>query len=487
MVPGMPIEAGWLALGVAFGSGVLLLIFAAESAWLAAQVLLMPEWHESQSDAVDWPSVTVQLPLFNERQVVDRLIRSVASLDYPRERMMIQVLDDSTDDTTDRVARVLDALRADGFQVSHIRRTSRTGFKAGALAHGMALQESEAYAVFDADFVPPPDFLRRVMPMLMTGRTAAVQARWTHLNQHTSLYTRLQALALDVHFLVEQSARYRCGYWMNFNGTAGVWRREAIESAGGWSDDTITEDLDLSIRVQLGGWRIVYLGHLSVPAELPEEVRAIRNQQFRWSRGGAQTAAKLASAVFSSDAGARRKWHAAFLMFGHAVFPILLLMAAAGLFVPEEVVLRGASWLEASIRISWTATGLVCVAHLIALHRRNLSIAHMFRSAWLIPVLMVWTMGLTWQNTRAVIGGWLKRKTDFVRTPKGSAYGPAAVAGGGWHEMMIGLVFLMPLFLRTGQNPFFGLHTMLAAGLLLVGAATWMETILNTYERPSDR
>jgi len=237
----------------------------------------------------EWPFVTVQLPIYNEMHIVTRLVETTAALDYPRDRLEIQVLDDSDDGTHKIAAWAVDAARLRGVDIVHITRAERLGFKAGALSEGLSIARGEFVAVFDADFVAPPDFLKRVVPQFHDPSVGCVQARWGHLNRDYSALTQVQALGIDGHFIVEQTARSRAGLFLNFNGTAGVWRRAAIDDAGGWQGDTLTEDLDLSYRAQLKGWRFAYLPDVVVPAEIPAQISAFKRQQARWAQGSIQT------------------------------------------------------------------------------------------------------------------------------------------------------------------------------------------------------
>jgi cellulose synthase/poly-beta-1,6-N-acetylglucosamine synthase-like glycosyltransferase len=269
------------------------------------------------------PAVTIQLPLYNERYVATRLLEAVGALDYPRDRLEIQVLDDSTDDTTEIVASIADRLRAHGLDVVHLHRRVRTGFKAGALAEGLIAARGEFVAIFDADFVPPPGFLKATLPCFQPD-VAVVQARWGHLNRSFSALTVAQSLGIDGHFAVEQSARARAGLFLNFNGTGGIWRRAAILDAGGWAHDTLTEDLDLSYRAQLRGWRIVYRPDIVCPAELPVLVTGFKSQQRRWAKGSIQTAIKLLPAVMAAPRSPWVKYQAFVHLTYYMIHPLML-------------------------------------------------------------------------------------------------------------------------------------------------------------------
>ncbi|HEV3052032.1 MAG TPA: glycosyltransferase, partial [Longimicrobium sp.] len=270
------------------------------------------------------PRVTIQLPVYNEQYVVRRLLQAVAAIQYPAALLDIQLLDDSTDETTKIAAGIIRRMRAAGVPITHVRRGTREGFKAGALAHGLAQARGELIAVFDADFVPAPDFLHRAVPPFADPRVGAVQARWDHLNREQSAITRIQAFLLDLHFGLEQPARDRGGLFLNFNGTAGVWRRSAIAAAGGWSAATLTEDIDLSYRAQLAGWKLVYLDAYPCPGELPADMSGLRSQQYRWIKGGAQNARLHLARVARSGFPFRVRHHAAqHLLAGSAYVAIL--------------------------------------------------------------------------------------------------------------------------------------------------------------------
>jgi len=371
----------------------------------------------------EWPRVTVQLPIFNERRVVERLIDAVAALDYPRDRLEIQVLDDSTDETRALAARAVERHRADGVDIRLLHRTHRAGFKAGALAAGLEASSGELIAVFDADFVPGPGFLRGLIPHFHDPGVGMVQARWGHLNRHESLVTAAQAVMLDSHFLLEHAVRMGDGLFFNFNGTAGVWRRACIESAGGWTHDTLTEDLDLSYRAQLAGWRFVFEPNVEAPAELPADMEALKSQQRRWAKGSIQTARKLLPRVFAAPLPARVKLEAVFHLTSNFTYPLLLLLGL--LLLP---VLLGTT--TAAPVLVWTlqlgvillgvvpVTLFLAVGQWVARARRTL--------ARDVAAALVLGVGLSVNNSRAVIEGLGSAVGDWDRTPKAGSARTAA-------------------------------------------------------------
>jgi cellulose synthase/poly-beta-1,6-N-acetylglucosamine synthase-like glycosyltransferase len=368
-----------------------------------------------------WPVVTVQLPIFNERYVADRLIEAVCGLDYPRDQLEIQVLDDSTDDTREIVAHQVARLQAVGFDIHHVFRDNREGFKAGALAAGLEVARGEMIAVFDADFVPGRDFLRRTVPHFADSGVGMVQARWGHLNRDYSLLTRIQAILLDGHFVVEHAARARGGCNFNFNGTAGVWRRQAIEEAGGWEHDTLTEDLDLSYRAQLRGWRFVFLSEVVAPAELPAEINAYKSQQNRWAKGSIQTCRKLLGRVIRAPIPLRARMEAVIHLTNNVAY--LLMFALAILIFPAMILRRGeAEWmlLAFDLPIFLSATISVVVFFLVSQHAAGRSV---WQALLFMPPLMGLGMGLAVNNSRAVISGFFRDGGVFYRTPKYSIEG----------------------------------------------------------------
>lgn len=365
----------------------------------------------------DWPSVTVQVPLYNEPLVVERVIDACARLRYPRGRLEVQVLDDSTDVTIERAAKRIAFWQRHGVDVVHIRRDHRDGFKAGALQNGLRVSRGDFVAIFDADFLPQPDFLLRTIPEFTTEDMGVVQARWGHLNQEVSFLTRIQSVGLDAHFAVEQRVRNQEGCFINFNGTAGVWRRACIEDAGGWHGDTIAEDLDLSYRAQMRGWRFRYLQDLEVPAELPSSMSALRSQQFRWAKGSVETARKLLCTLIRSKATRRAKIQGTLHLSAHLVFPFILI--AVLVHAPLLVTAAGGSG-PGDVYFAWMALGLIGFAGFglaQVLAQRDLY-PHWGRRMLRFPLYMAGSIGLSAHNTRAVLEALLGKSTAFVRTPK---------------------------------------------------------------------
>ncbi|HVS01275.1 MAG TPA: glycosyltransferase [Thermoanaerobaculia bacterium] len=364
----------------------------------------------------EWPRVTVQLPLYNEIHVARRLLRAVAGLDYPRDRLEIQVLDDSSDDTRRVVADEVAALRAAGVPITHSTRDDRGGFKAGALAAGLRCARGELVCVFDADFVPRADFLRRTVPWFTDPAVGMVQARWGHLNRDFSLLTRVQALLLDGHFLVEHAGRHAAGCFFNFNGTAGVWRRQAIADAGGWQADTLTEDLDLSYRAQLAGWRFVFLPAVVAPAELPVELADFRSQQRRWAQGSAQTARKLLGRVLRSPLAGRVKAEALVHLTANWSYPLMVVLAL--LVFPAMLLRRGSGpWqlLLLDAPLFGAATLSVLVFYSTAQQAQG---GRWWRRLARLPALMGLGIGLSLGNAAAVLTGAWRDGGTFHRTPK---------------------------------------------------------------------
>ena len=359
------------------------------------------------------PVVTVQLPVFNEANVIERLVDAACRLDYPVERLEIQVLDDSDDETVALAAARVSRWRARGIDIRHVRRPSRRGFKAGALEHGALIARGDFLAVLDADFVAPPGLIRDLLPPFADPSVGAVQAAWDHLSPDATWLTRAQALLLDAHFAVEHEARYRAGLFFNFNGSAGMWRKDCIEAAGGWQSDTLTEDVDLSYRAQLAGWRFVYRDDVRVPAELPSSLRAVEIQQGRWTQGGIQCARKLLPRIWASPLPTAHKIEAAAHLAGHAVHPLTLTMAvalaAAGWLARTEFALP--AFVHAAALLLATVPFVLFYGLAGALRRRR-------RLGRRIVEALLLGLGLGVPLTFAVLRGLSGRRTPFARTPK---------------------------------------------------------------------
>ncbi|MGV3639443.1 MAG: cellulose synthase family protein, partial [Adhaeribacter sp.] len=380
----------------------------------------------------EWPLVTVQLPVYNEKYVVERLIDSVMALDYPPEKIQVQVLDDSTDETRDLVAARVATYRQAGRQISQVTRPDRQGYKAGALAHALPLASGTFIAIFDADFLPGPDFLRRTLPAFDAPDVGVVQTRWGHLNEDYSLLTRLQAFGLNAHFTIEQVARNSAGYFINFNGTAGLWRKSCILDAGSWQPDTLTEDLDLSYRAQLRSWKFKYLEEVEAPAELPASMPAIKSQQFRWTKGGAETARKNLLTVLRSPLPLGTKISALFHLLNSSVFVAVLVAGLLSLplllFKQNYPVSTRLFSISFSYAISLAALlGFYGVSFYQRRRGGPWSFARFLPEFFLFLSI---TMGFSLHNSIAVAEGFLGIRSPFVRTPKFNL----RQGGGNWKD-----------------------------------------------------
>lgn len=406
-----------------------------------------PQATPDRETPYDWPIVTVQLPVYNERHVAVRLIETVARLDWPADRLQIQVLDDSTDDTTQIVAaaarlksdnqqRIVNGehLIANGCWIEHVRRADRQGYKAGALQAGLASAQGEFVAIFDADFMPEPDFLQRTIPSFDDPDVGCVQARWGHVNRNTSQFTRAQALGIDGHFVVEQRVRSAIGAFLNFNGTAGVWRRACMDDVGGWEGDTLTEDLDLSYRAQLAGWRIDYRPDVVAPAELPVQVDAFKRQQFRWAKGSIQTAIKLWGRLWRSPEPLWRKVLSSLHLTNYLVHPLMII----NLFLLLPISFSHSPLLHLAPLLALVAIGPPLM-YLTALQAQGESL---WRRPFHLGALMALGTGLSLNNTKAVYEAVRGVQSEFKRTPKfavidrpaNQASGPVADPPAGWQE-----------------------------------------------------
>jgi len=375
------------------------------------------KYYYGVTDESQYPNVVTQLPMYNEKEVAIRVIDAVAAMDYPKSRHEIQILDDSNDETIGFVNATVERHKKNGINISVIRRTDRTGFKAGALQNGLDFTKADFVAIFDADFVPNPDFLRKAMSFFRDRpKLGLVQGRWTHLNKNASLLTRGQAMGIDGHFMIEQAARSWNGLFMNFNGTAGIFRREAIETSGGWQHDTLTEDMDLSYRMQLAGWETEYVPNLEVPAEIPEDINAFKNQQFRWAKGSIQTAIKIIPMLMKKKVSAFKAMQAVFHLTHYSVHPLMLVLALLTMPVLYYVkVFLPPFWFACLIFCMILAASGPSTMYMISQHFIGNRIR---KQILLIPAMMLIGTGLAVNNGKAVLEALFKKESPFHRTPK---------------------------------------------------------------------
>lgn len=421
----------WTILALYFS---LLGILAIFGAYRLAQVVSFWRYrkHAPQPQAYfseqDLPFVTVQLPLFNEMYVVERLLKAVTALNYPKDKLQIQVLDDSTDETVKLTSDIVNVYKSQGFDIAHIHRADRTGFKAGALENGMTKARGEFLAIFDADFVPKPDTLRKLIHHFTEPLVGCAQMRWSHINGKYNLLTRLQTVMLDGHFVIEQTVRNRTGGFFNFNGTAGIWRKNAIALSGGWQHDTLTEDTDLSFRAQLMGWRFVYLLDEDAPAEVPVEVNSFKAQQRRWAKGVTQVALKLYPRILRSPLPARVKLEMFFRLTGNISYPMMIALSL--LQLPLLLVRYNGGFfhlmlLDVPLLVFSTLSVILfygsAVYYMDKYYKDKQETASRFSGygrMFYLPLVMALGIGLAFSNARAVAEALLGIKTEFVRTPK---------------------------------------------------------------------
>lgn len=438
----------------------------------------VPDWKEL-------PKVTVQLPIFNELYVVERLLDAVAKFHYPLDRLEIQVLDDSTDQTSTIIKNHI--LKYPEINFRYLHRTDRQGFKAGALREGLMVAEGDFIAIFDADFVPDPDFLLKIMGHFKDDQVGMVQSRWTHLNENFSILTRLQAFALDAHFMVEQIGRNEQGAFINFNGTGGVWRKSCILDAGNWQDDTLTEDLDLSYRAQQKGWKFIYRPDIESPAELPPVMSAIKSQQFRWTKGGAECASKHLGDVLRKPFSLRKKIHASAHLLNSVIFIAVFIVSLCSIPVwwafhkgwMPDYYFQGAI----VFFLGFIVIGLVYFfanLSLVDYSRKGIG-----RFIWELPLFLSVSMGLALHNTQAVWEGLTGKKSPFIRTPKYNLQKEETWTKNIYNQLKIpvttyfeGLLALVFIFMTTisiiaetyGMIVF---HFMLAVGYSVVSVASY--------------
>lgn len=435
-------------------------------------------------DKTNLPRVTIQLPVYNEKYVVERLIDAVIRIKYPKEKLEIQVLDDSTDESFAIASDKIKLLVNQGIDIKHIKRNNRTGFKAGALAYGLELAKGEFIAIFDADFIPDENFLYNTLPFFQNEKVGCVQTRWGHINKNYSLLTKLQAFALDAHFIIEQTARNWGGYFINFNGTAGIWRKSCIENAGGWSADTLTEDLDLSYRAQLKGWKLVYVKNVVSPAELPIEMNSLKAQQYRWSKGAAECAVKNLKNVLTSKLNISTKIHAFFHLLNSFLF--ICIFAIGLLSLPViQVINHYPQWnnFYSLFVIYYAALGIITLFYFVAFYvAAGSKLYAIIIFILLFPLFLSITMGLSLHNAIGVFEAYIKKKSVFVRTPKFNilsrkddfrkkTYRSSKLPKIVWFEIFFGLYFTFSIYMAIQWNnyliiPFF---LLLAMGFFITG------------------
>lgn len=406
----------------------------------------------------EWPSVTVQLPIFNEKYTVERLLRAVTRLDYPADRLQIQVLDDSTDNTFELVAGLVGVYKSRGVNIELIHRMDRKGYKAGALENGLKTATGELIAIFDADFVPKQDWLKRTVPSFQNPQLGCLQTRWGHTNQQYNSLTQAEALGIDGHFIIEQTVRSKNGFFLNFNGTAGLWRRACIKDAGGWQWDTLTEDLDLSYRAQMRGWKFDYLPDVVVPAELPPQVEAYKKQQFRWAKGSFQVVRKILPSVLRANLPLSVRFMAILHLTGYFVHPlmlsVLLLTLPVGLLVPEAF---------SAFPISLVAGLGPPLLYLTATATQHRSLLRRMSS---FPVLVIVGFGLSLSTTIAVLEGLFSKGGAFIRTPKLNVSNKAK------QKQNIDNSYVVPLSAMVWIEIILGLYA-LVTGIVLMPYLGW--------------
>jgi cellulose synthase/poly-beta-1,6-N-acetylglucosamine synthase-like glycosyltransferase len=437
------------------------------------------------------PSVTVQLPIFNEQFVVERLIQTCCNLDYPKEKLEIQVLDDSTDETVERAQAIVEYYQSLGHRIHYIHRTNRYGFKAGALDEGLRTANGEFIAVFDADFVPPSDWLMQVVHHLANPRIGMVQTRWTHLNRDYSFLTQIEAILLDGHFVLEHGARARKGLFFNFNGTAGMWRRSTIEDAGGWQHDTLTEDTDLSYRAQLKGWQFRYLQDVECPAELPIEMTAFKTQQARWAKGLIQTSKKILPRVFKSDVPFRIKMEAFYHLTANISYPLMVVLAV--LLMPAMIIRFYQGWFQMlwiDFPLFMASTASISSFYLVS--QKELLPHRWHKTLVYLPFLMALGIGLTVTNTKAVMEALFGIKSAFKRTPKYSVHKRGQKTQAAkyrkrlgiipWIELIIGCYFGLTIWYAVTNGNYITVPFLI---LFLIGY--WYTGLLSLFQGRFDR
>jgi len=437
------------------------------------------------------PHVTVQLPIFNEQFVIDRLIEAICAMEYPREKLEIQVLDDSTDETQQVAAGIVERYAALGHPIAYIHRTNRYGYKAGALDAGLKVAKGEFVAIFDADFVPPTDWLMKVIHHFAEPEIGMVQTRWTHLNRNYSILTQIEAILLDGHFVLEHGARARSGDFFNFNGTAGMWRIQAITDGGGWQHDTLTEDTDLSYRSQMAGWKFKYIPQIECPSELPIEMTAFKTQQARWAKGLIQTSIKVLPLMFKADVPRRIKVEAIYHLTANLSYPLMVIMSA--LLLPAMICRFYQGWFQMLLidfPLFTASSFSIAVFYLVS--ERELYPKSWMMTFLYLPLLMALGIGLTWTNTKAVMEALFGIKSAFVRTPKyrvakkgeksqAAKYRKRLVLAP-WIELIFGCYFALAIVYTFSNHNYFT-----APFLILFVAGYWYTGLMSLLQGRFER
>lgn len=431
------------------------------------------------------PLLTVQLPIYNERFVIQRLLDSIERLNYPKSKLEIQVLDDSTDDTTAITAKRIEELKALGFNIRHIRRSNREGYKAGALQNGLSTASGEYLAIFDADFIPHPDFLIDTLPYFVDKQTGMVQTRWGHLNAIHSLLTRAQEIGLNSHFIIDQEGRNKSGYFINFNGTAGIWKKECIIDAGGWQSDTLTEDLDLSYRAQIKGWKFKYCANIITPAELPYRISAVRSQQFRWTKGGIETSKKLVGQLWKAKLSISVKLFGSFHLLNNYIYAFILIIGI--LSVPVMFIKNTSTEFNQFFKWNTCIIAVMLINFLycftaILIDKKKL-ITALIEVSTAFPIAMVISFGMSYHNTRAILQGISGKKTGFIRTPKiseasGNPYSGKLSFNKYLPEFLLGMYFLFAAVsgIYFGDFGFLIYHVLMLSGFGIILWSAYSES-----------
>jgi cellulose synthase/poly-beta-1,6-N-acetylglucosamine synthase-like glycosyltransferase len=453
------------------------------------------------AEPANWPKVTIQLPIFNERYVVERLVEAISRLDYPSSLLEVQLLDDSTDETQEVARACVERYSALGLQLHYLHRTNREGYKAGALADGLKSASGEFVAIFDADFQPSPDFLRLTLPYFSDRNLAMVQTRWTYLNRDYSALTEVESILLDGHFVIEHGARARSGRFFNFNGTAGVWRRKAIDDSGGWQHDTLTEDTDLSYRAQLRGWRFLYLQDIECPSELPVEMNAFKAQQARWAKGLMQTAKKILPRVLRADLPIGIKSEAFFHLTANISYPLMVLLST--LLLPAMIVRFYQGWVQMLlIDLPLFLASSCSISGFYLTAQRALYPKSWTRKIVYLPFVMAVGIGLSVRNAKAVLEALFGVHSEFARTPKYRIEGQAGTwqrkgyrNRAGWMpfvEVALGLYFAATVYYSIENGNYFTAPFLLLfvwgylyTGLMSLGQV-WIERLRFGVRAPEE-